>query len=184
LNPGRETPVRFDGIAEGRMLTIFGLMATIVAVLVVFPDTGIGRGLNRWLVDRPARALNRIRLGKIAFYALMALMGTALVLLFEAEGLRLFGMMAPDTLVWFAMFDVGVFVDALLITGAILASNGLRAARAWISAVPRQVVAVAARLSARARRPRRRPSRSTGKTSNDEGPGWTVQPAYRPFSIA
>lgn len=166
------------------MLLVLGLMTAVVIVMLAFPDTGIGRGLKRWLVEEPARRLNRIHRGKAAFYALLAVIGFVLVLLFEADGMRLFGFLLPDTLVWFAMFDVGVFVDALLITGAILATNGLRAIRAQATAVPRQVLALLRRRAARARRAIRPSSRPTGKAADDDGPGWAGQPAYRAFSMA
>ena len=166
------------------MLLVLGLMSAVVAVLLAFPETGIGRGLNRWLVEAPARALNRVRPGKAAFYALLAALGFVMVLLFEAEGLRLFGFMLPETLVWFAMFDVGVFIDALLITGAILASNGLRVVRAQVGALQGQIGAVITRHAARARRSLRPSSRPAGKTSDDDRPAWAGQPAYRVFSMA
>ncbi len=164
------------------MLLGLGLMTAVIVVMLAFPETGIGRGLNRWLIEEPARRLNRIQRGKVAFYGLLAVLGLVLVLLFEADGMRLFGFMLPDTLVWFAMFDVGVFVDALLITGAILATNGLRAIRAQATALPRQVSTVVRRWRSRARRvltPAARPK----KTSDDDRPGW-AQPAYRAFSMA
>jgi len=166
------------------MLAGLGLMAAIIAVLLAFPDTGIGRGLNRWLVEEPARRLNRLQRGKVAIYALLAAIGFVLVLLFEAEGMRLFGFLLPDTLVWFAMFDVGVFVDALLITGAILATNGLRAIRAQATAAPRQVATIIRRWAARARRVLKPASRPSGTTSDDDRPAWARQPAYRAFSMA
>ena len=165
------------------MLLALGLLSAVVAVLVAFPDTEIGLGLNRWLVEAPARALNRVRPGKAAFYAFLAAFGFTLVLLFEADGLRLFGFMLPDTPVWFAVFDVGVFVDALLITGAILATNGQRAVRAHAAAVPEQISANMRRGAARARRVLKPPSRPTGKISDDEGPRWG-QPPYRAFNMA
>lgn len=161
------------------MLLVLGLMSALVAVLLAFPETGIGRSLNRWLVEAPASALNRVRPGKAAFYALLATLGFTLVLLFEAEGLRLFGFMLPETLVWFAMFDVGVFIDALLIAAAILASNGLRVVRAQAEALSQRMTIGIVRLSRRARRPAR-PGR---KAADDDRPGWT-QPAYRAFSMA
>lgn len=165
------------------MLLVPGLMAAVVAVLLAFPDSGIGRSLNRWLVEAPARVLNRVRPGRMVFYALLAALGLVLVLLFEAEGLRLFGLMLPEILVWFAMFDVGVFIDALLISSAILASNGLRVVRARAEALSQQVVMGVIRLSARARRARR-PARPGRKTAEDDRPAWAAQPAYRVFSMA
>lgn len=166
------------------MLPGLGLMVAVVAVLLAFPKTGIGRGLHRWLVEAPARRLNRVARGKVAFYGLLAVFGFVLVLLFEAEGMRLFGFILPDTLVWFAMFDVGVFVDALLITGAILATNGLRAIRAQATAAPRRVLTIVRRVAARAHRALRPSSRPTGKSSDEDRPARTPQPAYRAFSMA
>ncbi len=167
------------------MLVVLGLMAMVFAIPVLFPDTDIGRTMRRWMVEMPARRLNRVSSGRIAFYAFLAALGLMLVGLFEVEGLRLFGMLLPDTLVWFAMFDVGVFIDALLITGAILASNGLRAARAQVSAAPRQIVAVMKRLTARAGRARRSQVRPRPPSAKDDdgGPAW-AQPPYRAFSMA
>ncbi len=166
------------------MLLVLGLMTAVIAVMLAFPHTDIGRGLNRWLVEAPARRLNRIQRGKAAFYALLAAICLVLVILFEAEGMRLFGLLLPDTLVWFVMFDVGVFVDALLITGAILATNGLRAIRARAIALPRQISAILRRGSPRARRTLRPSDRPTATASDDDRPRWVGQPAYRAFSMA
>ena len=170
------------------MMLGLGLMVAVVAVLLAFPETEIGRSLYRWLVEAPARRLNRVTRGKVAFYALLAVVGFVLVLLFEAEGLRLFGFMLPDTLAWFAMFDVGVFFDALLITGAILATNGLRAIRAQATAAPQRVLTIVRRGSARARRALRPSSRPTGQSDDDDRPAWTPHPPisepYLAFSMA
>ena len=165
-------------------MLVSGMMAAIVMVMLAFPQSGIGRGLNRLLVEMPARALNRVQRGKAVAYLLLALVGFGLVLLFEAEGMRLFGFLLPDTLMWFAMFDVGVFVDALLITGAILATNGVRAARAQVSAAPRQVQTLLRRWTVRDRRASRPSSRRIAETSDDDRPAWAGQLAYRAFSMA
>lgn len=158
------------------MLALGLMIAGMVAVLLAFPDTGIGRALRRWLVVTPARALNRISSGKIAFYGLLAVGGLILTLLFEADGLRLFGLMLPDTLVWFAMFDVGVFVDALLIAGAILASSGLTVVRAQVGVTQGRVANLMLRIARRARRAPR-PVRPRRPAPDDERPAWSVQPA-------
>lgn len=165
------------------MLLFLGLMTAVIVTIRAFPDTGIARDLHRWLVEAPARRLNRLKPGKVAFYTLLAVAGLVLVLLFEADGVRLFGFMLPDTLAWFAMFDVGVFVDALLIAGAIAATNGLRAIRSQAIALPRLVRTIARRGAARARRVLRSSSRSKGATSDDDGPAQPAHPAYRAFSI-
>lgn len=165
-------------------MLVLAVMAMTVVVMLAFPQTGMGRVLNRLLVEAPARALNRLQRGKVVAYLLLALVGIGLVLLFEAEGMRLFGFLLPDTLVWFAMFDVGVFVDALLITGAILATNGVRAIRAQVSAVPAQIQTILRRWTARARRAPGPSSPRIAETSDDDRPAWSGQPAYRAFSMA
>ncbi len=184
MNHGVETPVQIDVIAEGRMLLVLGLLITVVAVLLAFPDTSIGQGLRRALVNAPARILNRVHRGKAAFYLGLAILGLLLTLVFEFEGARLFGLLLPDTLVWFAMFDVGVFVDALLITGAILATNGLRVARTQAAMLRGRVVAaLTSRRSARAPRSRGATKRPTRTSADDHRPAW-AQPGYRAFSMA
>jgi len=165
------------------MLIISGLAMLALAVMLASPDSGPGRGLRLWLVETPARALNRLGRGRMVFFALLAAAGLMLALLFKADGLHLFGLMLPDLMVWFAVFDVGVFIDALLIAGAILAANGLGEARARVAAAPRMIARLLARRRPRARLRRR--SRARPADAGDDGPGWVVQlPGYRAFSMA
>jgi len=167
------------------MLVIFGLTVLVCVLMRLSPDNVVGRALRLGLVEAPARALNRLSRGRVVFFALLAAVGLALTLVVGFEGLRLFGLALPDIMVWFAVFDVGVFIDALLIAGAILAAKGPGAARVWIAAVPRMTGRLIARTWARARRPRRRPSRPQGGAADDDRPGWTLQPVgYRAFSMA
>jgi hypothetical protein len=167
------------------MLISLGLVVLALAVMLASPDSAPGRALRRGLVETPARALNRLRRGKIVFFVLLAAAGFTLALLFKADGVRLFGLMLPDLMVWFAVFDVGVFIDALLIAGAVLGANGLRVARARASALSGEIVLLVKRRGARERRPRRPGSRPPGKAVDDDGQGWAHQPVgYRAFSMA
>lgn len=165
------------------MLMGLGLAIAMIAVILVLPDSGTGRGLRRILVEAPARHLNRLRSGQVAFYAGLGLLGLVMVMAFEAEGLRVFGLILPETLVWFAMFDVAVFIDALLITGAVLATNGLRVVRDRVQTVLGRAPILIRRTAARARRVLRPASRPKGRT-DDDGPAGLAQPAYRAFSMA
>jgi hypothetical protein len=171
-------------ITGGRMLMMLGLAMVAIAAMLLFPDSGTARALDRWLVQTPAKMLDRVGSGRMVLYAALAVAGLLLVLVFEAEGLRLFGLMLPDTLVWFAMFDVGVFVDALLISGAILATNGLRAVKAQVLAARGRAAMLVRRTAGRARRAVRPRSRPQGRSADDEGPAWARQAAYRAFSMA
>lgn len=183
LIPARERPVQTLAIVEGRMLLISGLAILALAVMLTSPDSAPGRALRLWLVETPARALNRLGRGRVVFFALLAAAGLMLALLFKADGLHLFGLMLPDLMVWFVVFDVGVFIDALLIAGAILAANGLGEARARVAAAPRTIARLLARRRPRARLPRR--ARTRPADAEDDGPGWVHQlPGYRAFSMA
>lgn len=167
------------------MLIIPGLTVLLLAVTALSRDSAVGRVLRRGLVEAPARALNRIRPGRVVFFALLAAFGIAMALLFQADGLRLFGFLLPDLMVWFAVFDVGVFIEALLIGGTVLAANGLGAARAGASALHRGIARLVTRRVARAPRTQRARSRPTGKTVDDDEPEWAHQVAgYRAFSMA
>jgi hypothetical protein len=185
LIPAPERPVQGRAIVEGRMLIIPGLAWLLLAVMLLSPGGTVGGALRRALVEAPARALNRLRRGQVIFFALLALSGLGLAWLFEADGLRLFGFMLPDLMVWFAVFDVAVFIDALLIAGAILAANGVSGVRARLAILPGVVAGVVARRTRRARSPRRARSRPPGGSADDDGPRWRPQPAgYRAVSMA
>jgi hypothetical protein len=122
------------------------------------------------LVELPARRLNALTAGRVAFYAALALAGAGLFWLFEAEGIRLFSFIAPDLLVWFTMFDVSVFLD-IFILAAVLA------ARVRIRAVATALVRGLRRMPSRGRtraRGRERANRARipggGKPSDDPEP--------------
>lgn len=162
------------------MLTNIAL--AVVAVMIGFPETSVGAALRRWLVEAPARAMSRVSPGRVAFYAALAVAGLVMVLLFEVEGLRLFAMMLPETLVWFAAFDVSVFVDALLIGAAVSGANGLRVVRQRLRIATTGIRLAVRRLAARAPRP----PRSAGvrkRPAADPDAAYYFAP-YRAFSIA
>lgn len=165
------------------MLAMAGVTMMALAVIVLFPETDFARLLRRWLIEAPARALNRASMWRIAFWSALIGTGIAMTMLFEAEGAILYGMMAPEVMAYALMFDVGVLIDALLITTAVLAANGVRVARTQGVEIARRIISSVVRTSARAQRSRPTAARPTRKTSDDEGPGWVGQP-YRAFSMA
>lgn len=167
------------------MLIMLGLTLLAAALLCLSTGNSIGSALRRALVQAPARALNRLSRGRVVFFALLAIIGVAVALLAGIEGLHLFGLALPDLMVWFAVFDVGVFIDAILIAGTILAARGPAAVKAWLAALPKRIAVRVARFANRARRPRRRPSDPKGDSAEGEGRGWTPQAAgYRAVSMA
>lgn len=162
-------------------MTVATLMA--LAVLVLFPETGAARFLRRWLIEAPARWLNRTTVWRVLFFGGLIAAGLAMTLLFEAEGLLLYGFMAPEIALWAMMFDVGLVIDAILIAAAVLAGNGLKVARMRMQAlIGRRVAVLRLRTAGRAVRPSvgRRPARTP---ADDDRPAWAHAP-YRAFSMA
>ena len=166
------------------MLALALMTMMVAAVVALFPETDVARALNRWLIENPARWLNRTAIWRIAFYSALIAAGIAMTLLFETEGLMVYAMMAPEIAAWAILFDVGIMIDALLITAAVLATNGLKVARMQGRAlVDRVATGVRTRFTARTRKVR--PPASQGpRTSDDDRPAWGLQPAYRAFSMA
>jgi hypothetical protein len=164
------------------MVFVTGLALAVVAVLLLFPETPAGRGLRLWLVEKPARRLNRTTIWQVLFVAALLMAGLVMTLAFGFEGGLVYAMMTPEILVWAVVFDVGLIIDGLLIASAILATNGVRIARATATDwVRRALVVLRAPRAARSRRPRRNP-RPGGRKDADSG-GW-AQPAYRALSMA
>lgn len=99
---------------------MLALFFTFVAVMVLFPETPAARWLHRWLVQPVAAWLNRLswmNLGlAVALFAGVGLM----TLLFGAEGLRVFGMMAGEGMIWLTLFDATILID-LFVVGTVLA---------------------------------------------------------------
>ncbi len=166
------------------MLALAGMTMVVTAVMVLFPQTDLARSLNRWLVEAPARWLNRTAMWRILFYAGLIAGGFVAVLLFEAEGLMVYRAMASEVVIWSMMFDVGVLIDAILIAAVVTATNGLKVVRGRVEIFLRRVVAVIRRTVGRARRtPAIRP-RPMRKPADDDRPAWGLQPAYRALSMA
>lgn len=113
---------------------MLGLLVLIVVLLAAFPGSELGRWLRRILVEEPARRLNRMTAGRMAFYLALCVVGLVMFGLFEVEGLRLFGFMAPEVIVWFGMFDVALFVDVFIIAASVLATARVRAVRTLMAA--------------------------------------------------
>lgn len=162
-------------------ITVATLMA--VAIMGLFPETGAARFLRRWMVDGPARWMSRTTMWRVLFFSGLVAAGVCMTVLFEVEGLLVYGMMVPEIVVWATVFDVGLLIDALLIAAAVLASNGLKVSGLRARALGWKVVsALRRRLATRSRRApaARRPAR---KDSDDDRPAW-AQPPYRAFSMA
>lgn len=150
-------------------------MTVTMLLLAALPATRIGRELHRLLVEIPARRLNALSPGRIAFYAALGAAGLVLFGLFEAEGLRLFSLFTPELILWFGMFDVAVFLDVFILTAALGAAARFRAMRAALAQGVRQIgAALRPRPTARPRAPKARPLRAGKAGSADPDPDRVV----------
>jgi hypothetical protein len=148
------------------------LLLGVLATLIAFPETPIGRALHRVLVEPVVRRLSRIRPGHLIFFAALAAVVTAMILLFEWEGVRLVGMAAPEVVAWLGMFDAAAVLDLAAVAIAMAATTRFRAVRDRVLALAGQAVtAVRAGLrSGRQRARRDRPTAPRPTRSDDPDP--------------
>lgn len=131
----------------------------------------VGRFLRRRLVETPARLLSNLSRGQLLGLTLVLLLGGAAAFLFEAEGLRLFSMAAPELTTWVMVFDVTVVFDMAVLT---LTLQAVARGRDLNRILRRVFQTVAARTSAvgrRRRTRRRRKPRAPRPDADDAGPG-------------
>ena len=144
-----------------------------VFLLVAFPTTEMGRRLRKNLVEDSARRLNRVTPGRIAFYAVMGMVGLIMFGLFEVEGLRLFGFMAPELIVWFGMFDVALFLDVFIIAITLGATSRIQHVCAQVVRSISQVYArILTRTACRSRSPKTHSIRTGKKDPAEPHPAW------------
>ncbi|WP_438852606.1 hypothetical protein [Brevundimonas nasdae] len=123
-------------------------------------------------METPARHLSRISRGQVFGLLLVVGLGVLAVALFEAEGMRIYAMAAPELTGWVLMFDVTVVFDMMVL------AISLRAAASWRGLVrqTRTVVSIAARMATtavkgvRSRARRIRPLRPPSDESSDIKP--------------
>ncbi|WP_421731966.1 hypothetical protein [Brevundimonas sp.] len=77
-------------------LVFLWLFLLIVLALTVADEGPVGIALRRWLVEAPARHLSRMTAGQTAGPCLVVTLGVAAIVLFEADGARMFALAAPD----------------------------------------------------------------------------------------
>lgn len=148
-------------------------LATMTILAIAALDRGpVGRTLHRWLVEAPARRLNRLSPGHGVLAMALVLVGVFAFVLFETEGLRLFAYMAPDLLLWVGAFDVVVFVDAAILAVTVATTTRLKPLIERLRLMVRRARTRATRTR-RARKPRR-------PADDDPYPAF----GYRAFSMA
>lgn len=152
------------------MLLISSLL--IAFGLTLFDRGPIGAALRLWLVQTPAHHLSRTSRGQVLGLLLIIGIGVLAVALFEAEGVRIYAMAAPELTGWVLMFDATVVVDMMVL------AISLRAASSWRGLVRqiRAAVGTAARMATtavkgvRSRSRRIRPLRPPSDESSEIEP--------------
>jgi hypothetical protein len=151
-------------------------MMTIVlglwSLVLLAPETPIGRFLRRALVVAPAARLSRITRGEVLL-VLLLVGGIGIVgALLGQEGVRLLSMGAPELASFLTAFEITAYLDALAAVVALYSTTNLRTLKARVVALlPRK----ANPRSARARRTAR-PARD-GAANDDEHPGGIARAA-------
>ena len=112
---------------------IAGLLLLWLA-LVAAGNTSIGRGMRRWLVDKPAAALARVERGAVITWLILGTIGVACFVVLEEEGLRLFAMALPELAGWAVAFEVSAVVDAIAMTLIVASAVRFGAVKAWLAA--------------------------------------------------
>lgn len=131
------------------MVKMYGLLAIALVTIGLFPDTTAARTLRLWLIERPAAALSRFGLGRTIVLGGLILFGLFLFWVGEAEGVRLFAMMAPEALTWMALFDAGAVIDLVAV---VLIAGGAGRIRPALQRVRLILGRSAARMTAPVRR--------------------------------
>lgn len=134
------------------MLPILIAALVVIGVMGACPETPLGRTLKRWLVETPARVVARFSPRRLVGPALLALAGVVLVVLFEAEGLRLFALAAPELVSWAVMFDITVTLDLVAASLAMAGATRLKPILARLRVTVQRATATLRGLPRRAAR--------------------------------
>lgn len=155
-----------------RILPVLLISVLLIGFGLTACDQGpVGRFLRRRLVETPARLLSNLSRGQLLGLTLVLLLGGAAALLFEAEGLRLFSMAAPELTTWVMVFDVTVVFDMAVLTLTLQAVARGRDLNRILRRVIQTVAAYTSAVGRRRRTRRRRKPRAPRPDADDAGPG-------------
>ena len=149
------------------------LLLSVLFGLTAFDRSAAGEALRRALVQAPARMLGQLARGQVIGLLLVAAVIVVATFVFEAEGLKLAAMAAPDLIGWVLMFDVTVLFDLMVLAISLKALAGWRGLTHVATTLRQRTLQRIERLGARqVRRPRkpRRP-RPPRQGSDEAEPG-------------
>ena len=160
------------GCPKMRILPVLLISVLLIGFGLTACDQGpVGRFLRRRLVETPARLLSNLSRGQLLGLTLVLLLGGAAAFLFEAEGLRLFSMAAPELTTWVMVFDVTVVFDMAVLTLTLQAVARGRDLNRILRRVFQTVAAYTSAVGRRRRTRRRRKPRAPRPDADDAGPG-------------
>jgi len=155
-----------------RILPVLLISVLLIGFGLTACDQGpVGRFLRRRLVETPARLLSNLSRGQLLGLTLVLLLGGAAAFLFEAEGLRLFSMAAPELTTWVMVFDVTVVFDMAVLALTLQAVASGRDLNRILRRVCQTVAAHTSAVGRRRRTRRRRRPRARHPDADDAGPG-------------
>lgn len=105
---------------------LFLWVCVVMFVMARYPETPIGRMLKSVLVDPPARKLALLTPTGAWFLVLTLALSVAAIIVGRAEGAMVTAQFEPETVSWFFAFDIGTYVDVMVIASLAAASGGLR----------------------------------------------------------
>ena len=115
-------------------MTLIGWFLGCWAMLLIGPDTAIGRLLRHTMIDTPCRLLSRITRGQVLLVLLMLICVVATIALLADDGRMLVAMGLPEAVSFATAIDLSALLDlaavAVLTTGTVR----LRALRGRITA--------------------------------------------------
>jgi hypothetical protein len=136
-------------------------LASLVAVMLLAPETPIARSLHRNLVEEPLRLAARFERKHVLF------------LVVGLASLQSFAMVLPAEVAMIMAWDLTVYVDLLITSWTLSAFARLRSMRAWMAL---QAGRLRPRRRARVRARRIRRSAERRSAANDDDPAPFVVP--------
>lgn len=148
-------------------MALAAILAGVLTTIALARETATGRFLHDALVEIPAAALDRCARGQAVLVLLLILFAVAAVWAGEADGLRMFGMAAPDVAAWLTTFEIATYIDAAAALVAASASRHIDFGRRRSMSDQRPLPNAACRYV----RPRCSRRRVHAAPANDDGDG-------------
>jgi len=155
---------------------LIAMVFAVMALALLFPESGIGGALRRLLIEEPARRLGRLRRGHLLLALVLFALLAAAYAIGRQDGMIVAGQLGAEGLSYAMAFDLATWLDVTAIALILAATTPLRAAIRLATdltrrSVRRLMAPLRSRASGRARRARAaRPPRG-GEDRDRPAPG-------------